>query len=148
MSLPTIGFVLPNQDTIDAGGIGHCKAAREYINSHGLYEKYINANVSAEDEFLIENCGAVKVAVYRGVRYLYVTNLQSWYTKQIVKLYKQKGYEICILTFTFNSILKEGQEIKHEEERNCIYNYSKTVVKTVKSDGTIQYMYNPEREGD
>ena len=139
--LPVIaGFILPNRVILQAAGIGHCKVAREYLEKVGLYGEYRKSNVSAEDDYLIEYLGAIKVAAYRGVRYIYIPRIHGWYLNQIAKMYIRNGFKPLYMNANYSC---------DKADLDCSdSNYNTTVIRRVTADGKVEYCYNPLRNGD
>lgn len=139
--LPVIaGFILPNREILDAAGIGHCKVAREYLVNHKLYDRFLQTNMSAEDDYLIECLGAIKVAVYRGLKYIYIPQIHGWYLDMISKLYIGQGFKPLYMNTKYSC--------EKEYDNYDGLDYNRTVVRRVTINGKVEYCYNPLRKGD
>lgn len=135
-----VGFIFPNHELLQAAGIGHCKVARRYIADNNADSMFEESSL-AEDDFLIEYFGAVKVAMYCGKKYIYIPKNHGWYIEKISKMYISEGYiPICLAN---NCIYGQTENLFDYSD-----NYNKTVVKVVLRDGSVVYAYNPNRIGD
>ncbi len=139
--LPVIaGFILPNHEILNAAGIGHCRIARDYLYKNNLYDRFLQSNICAEDDYLIECIGAIKVAAYRGLRYIYIPRIHGWYLDEISKLYINRDFKPLYM------------DTKYSCEKEYDYydglEYNRTVVKRATINGTVEYCYNPLRNGD
>ena len=143
MKLPVItGFILPNGERIETVGVGHCKKAREYFQTHGFWKNYLKSNL-AEDDYMIEKLGAAKVAMYYGKKYIYVPNHHNWYISQIKDIYEDCGYEVhYVHGCVYNS------DNCFFCESSCKFPYNQLIIPVVLTNGKIVYAYNPERIGD
>ena len=145
MKLPVIaGFIFPNGERIETAGIGYCKMALKYIVDNNLLKQYEEANI-AEDDFLIEYLGCVKIAMYRGKKYIFIPQIVNWYIAQITKVYKDSGYKVIACYKTFYTL-----DNNHKEYDYCTgcFSYNQLVIPKVLKNGKVIFQYNPKRIGD
>lgn len=135
----TVGFIFPNGRLLETGGRGHCKTAMRYIMENNLVNEFNQYN-GAEDDFLIEQLGAAKVAQCLGNFYLFLPKGHGWYLEEIKWIYRKAGYTI---KYCHKLLAYEGIENRYSPN-----DYNRTVCQKVKTDGKIVYTYNPNRIGD
>lgn len=149
MPLPIIvGFILPDSTLINCSGIGHNKGAMRFINSNPvLFEKFKNSTESDDVEFLMKNCGAVKVCAYLGIRYICIPYLHNEFISRLKDLYASNGYKVCYFSSVYcDNISEESMKEIHLDISPKIY--TPQVISEVDPNGNRVYFYNPNRIGD
>ena len=157
------GFILPNAIKLDASGRGHERVAREYLQGDKKLsekcEEYREKTrmgksvykIYSDEDFLIQIVGAMKVAtyIYGGRKDVYIPKYHNWYIEKMACMYKNDGYKVNVLLYT-GIYSREENYIVHSPEilYNQTFSYNQTVVPEVQEGGSIQFIYNPARDGD
>ena len=140
------GFIFPNEEILDTGVLGHCRCAFQFIREKGWMKEFLNSKIDSEDDFLIENRGAVKVCHYFGEDYIYVPEPHNDYIESIKKIYVANGYTVIKYHSNYSGIIKidgnESDNMKRFDISRMAYN--QTVVRGIEGE----YIYNPRRNGD
>lgn len=140
--IPVIkGFILPNKQLLHCGGAGHCETAASYVQDMNLYDDFKKSQISSEDDYLVDNYGAIKIGTWDGHNCIFVSRkIESYkdlevyledYLKKVVADYISEGYPV------YNTVAKCILENKKSHK------YNTTVIKN-----TAGYTYNPNRDGD
>ena len=155
------GFILPNAVKLVASGRGHDRVAREHIEEHEeLSAKCLELKektrigksvfkIYSDEDFLIEIMGAMKVATYGyydGRKLVYIPKYHNWYIEKMACMYEDAGYKVNDKLYT--GIYSQEENYIVHCTKVQIFSYNKTVVPQMQEGGSIQFIYNPARDGD
>ena len=120
---------------------GHRDTAWRYLLRHNLIEEYRKSGISAEDDYLVERLGAMKLyhSIFKGHKDLvYVKRQSDPYIKRMIKLYEEEGW-----TIVYCNVISEESEGNQRKAGKIIDDYNQSVIWI-----NGNYMYNPKRIGD
>ena len=137
------GFILSDKysDNIIEFYNGHRDTAWRYLLQHNLIEEYKKSEISAEDDYLVEHLGAMKLyhSTFKEHKDLvYVRRQSDPYINRMIKLYEEEGWKIV-----YCNVINEELEGDQKRTEKIVDDYNLTVIWI-----NGKYMYNPKRIGD